>query len=651
VSYSGGVYTVAGSHTYAEEGSYPISIAVADDGVQTATITGTATVGDPNVVAKGGKTITSVEGANTGSVLLATFTDPGGAEVVGKYSADINWGDGTGTQVGAGAITLNGSTFEVRGSHTYAEESAADHPGSTPYQITVTIHHESTTPQVVTSTATVSDPAVVATGGKSVTAVEGATSASQVVATFTDPGGAEATGDYSATINWGDGTASTGADSITVSGGVFSVYGSHKYGEESGADHTGSNPYQITVTIHHESAPDSNQVTSTATVSDAALSASGNSFAGVGCLSTQTVAVATFTDLGGPEPSADYSATINWGGAGSGSTTGTIVANGNGSFSVQGSFTYATDGTFTVTVVITHEHGITATTTSTATIKDNLGILLLDKTGRGALADTGKGNVTVTGCGNIVVDSSDTQAAIASGNGVVSAAEIDVKGTVTHGHGAFLGTIDNNEAPESDPLSYLSAPPVPTTVRSTSTVNITSSMTLQPGLYIGGIKISGQANVILAPGIYYLQGGGFGVSGQATVTDNGLGVLLYNAPATSSDVVSFTSQGDVNLTGLSAAQLAGLGLAAPQYAGLQGLAIFQDRNWAATLSLTGKGNVNITGTIYAAAATIKVAGDGSLNLKGSATKNLGSHLIAADLLVAGNGGVNVDASNNNLQLL
>jgi hypothetical protein len=176
-------------------------------------------------------------------------------------------------------------------------------------------------------------------------------------------------------------------------------------------------------------------------------------------------------------------------------------------------------------------------------------------------------------------------------------------------------------------------------------------VTLQQGLYIGGIQISGQANVVLAPGIYYLQGGGFSVSGQATVTDNGMGVLLYNAPAKSSDGINFTGQGDVSLTGLTAAQLAGLGLSAPQYAGLQGLAIFQDRNSTATLSLSGQGNVNITGTIYAAAATIKVTGNGSLNLKGSALKNLGSHLIAADLTVTGNGGVNLDASDNNLQLL
>ena len=82
----------------------------------------------------------------------------------------------------------------------------------------------------------------------------------------------------------------------------------------------------------------------------------------------------------------------------------------------------------------------------------------------------------------------------------------------------------------ANPLAYLSASHVPSTVWSTRTPNVNSSVTLLPGLYIGGIKISGNANVILEPGLYYLQGGGFNVSGQATVTDNGQGVMLYNAP-------------------------------------------------------------------------------------------------------------------------
>jgi hypothetical protein len=188
-------------------------------------------------------------------------------------------------------------------------------------------------------------------------------------------------------------------------------------------------------------------------------------------------------------------------------------------------------------------------------------------------------------------------------------------------------------------------------VQSTAPLTITSDVTLQPGLYIGGINISGHAHVVLAPGLYYLQGGGFTVSGQATVTDNGQGVLLYNAPARGSDGITVSGQANVSLSGLSAAQLAGLGLTGPQYAGYLGLAIFQDRQATAALSLSGQANLQITGTVYAASATVTITGGGNLSLVGEAAKKFGAHLLVADLTVSGNGGVSVDASTNNLQLL
>jgi phosphodiesterase/alkaline phosphatase D-like protein len=448
---------------------------------------------------------------------------------------------------------------------------------------------------------------------------------------------------YTATIDWGDGTAANPdvtTGTVSLAGNTFSVAGNHTYQDEG--------DYTIQTTITHQGI--STTVKGAAHVADAPLSATGQNIAGLQGASTLPVTVAIFTDQGGPEPVSDYSATIDWGGAGTGSTTGTIVPNGDGSFSVQGSFTYQKSGVYTVGVHLVHEHGITADTSSTAAIKKNLGILLLDPTGQGALSVTGNGNVSVTGGGVIAADSSSSQAAVASGNGVVSAAEIDAAGTKATGNGAFVGPVDTSEPPQGDPLAYLAAPPVPNVVRSTRTLNITSSTTLQPGLYIGGIKISGHAHVVLAPGIYYLQGGGFTVSGQATVTDNGLGVMLYNAPGNKGDGITFSSQGDVNLSGLTAQELADLGLTGPQYAGYQGLAIFQDRSSSASITLSGKGNVNITGTVYAAGATVQVTGGGSLNLVGSAAKKFGSHLIVGDLAVTGDGGVSVDASNNNLEL-
>jgi hypothetical protein len=271
-------YFVAGAgalgtmnHTYVEEGNYAPKVTVTDfTGLTDSKSFGVA-VSDPAVDGTGGFTVNAVEGASSGSQTVATFTDPAGAEATANYSATIDWGDGT---TGPGSISQSGGVFTVTGSHAYAEESAADHPGSNPYDITITLAHESAPTTTVHSSAVVSDPAVTPTGGFTFTVVEGVPSGTQTVATFTDPGGAEPLADYSAVIDWGDGTTSPGT--ITFAAGVYTVQGDHTYATGLGgpADFGNTlcdaNPPEyhkpITVTISHESAP-----TATA-ISDAAIS-------------------------------------------------------------------------------------------------------------------------------------------------------------------------------------------------------------------------------------------------------------------------------------------------------------------------------------------------------------------------------------------
>jgi hypothetical protein len=109
---------------------------------------------------------------------------------------------------------------------------------------------------------TVIDPPVAATSGFTFTAIAGAPAPPQTVATFTDPGGPEALSDYSATIGWGDNASSPAVILFDTSTGVFTVQGSHLYAQ------AGSNT--ITVTIHHDAAPDA-RASGTANVTDLGL--------------------------------------------------------------------------------------------------------------------------------------------------------------------------------------------------------------------------------------------------------------------------------------------------------------------------------------------------------------------------------------------
>src|SRR4029077_2791856 len=136
--------------------------------------------------------ISAAEGAGTGAVATATFTDPGGAEALTNYGASISWGDG---QSSPGTISYDATShvFTVSTtSHTYAEEGVVT--------VTTTVTHDAAADTSDSQAFTVSDPAVVVTE-QAISAAEGAGTGTVTTTTFTDPGGAEATGDYAATIN------------------------------------------------------------------------------------------------------------------------------------------------------------------------------------------------------------------------------------------------------------------------------------------------------------------------------------------------------------------------------------------------------------------------------------------------------------------
>lgn len=345
-----GVFTVQGSHTYAEQGADALKVTIHHVGAADATASSSATVADPTVIATGGYTITATEGVAAAAQTVATFTDPGGAETLANYSADIVWGDGN-TSPGTLIFNATSGVFTVEASHTYAEQRAD--------AIKVTIHHGSALDATAASTANVADPAVMGGGGFLIEAVEGTASGTKTVATFTDPGGAEATTNYSADVAWGDGSTSPGAITFDASSALFLVQAGHSYAEQ------GSDPIQVT--IHHGAAPVA-LATSSAKITDPAVTAIGGyTLQATEGASSALQTVATFTDPAGAEPVANYSVDIAWG---DGDTSpGTLSLNSTtGVFSVQGGHMYATTGADAIKVTIHHASSADATANSTATV-------------------------------------------------------------------------------------------------------------------------------------------------------------------------------------------------------------------------------------------------------------------------------------------
>jgi hypothetical protein len=190
-------------------------------------------------------------------------------------------------------------------------------------------------------------------------AVEG-NAFSGTVATFIDPDAsdpADSAANDTATIHWGDGSSSAGTVTA-LGGGKYSVSGSHTYADE-------GTP-AVTVRITDPDDPGGPATASaTATVSDAALAATGSpAFASANPVSHT---VATFTDANPGATALDFTTgggitTIGWG---DGTTSpGTVTQTGPGHFAVSGTHTYAVLGPHTITTNIVDDGGSTAMATT-----------------------------------------------------------------------------------------------------------------------------------------------------------------------------------------------------------------------------------------------------------------------------------------------
>jgi alpha-tubulin suppressor-like RCC1 family protein len=174
---------------------------------------------DQAISVQGGQTYTGTEPAAV-SGTVATFTDPDPAAGAAEYAASIDWGDGTPATTGI-ISGPTGGPFTVTGSHTYGDE------GSYPIKVTITDTDNTANFGTITDTATIGDASLNASG-ISPLPVSGR-SFSGPVADFTDANTSTSSpADFTATIDWGDGTA-TSVGTVTGSGGSYQVSGSHSY--------------------------------------------------------------------------------------------------------------------------------------------------------------------------------------------------------------------------------------------------------------------------------------------------------------------------------------------------------------------------------------------------------------------------------------
>jgi PilX N-terminal len=286
--------------------------------------------------------------------------------------------------------------------------------------------------------------------------------------------------------------------------------------------------------------------------------------------------------------------------------------------------------------------------------------------GNGSILTTGRtcsqgitmsGSQTIRADGAVTVDAGASgpcsQAINLNGSGnSVTAGEINTVGTVSGTDGQFDPDPKQIKLPVDDPYSSMLPPCYPeantgcnTNVTLTSAdirygtaanppnqpFSALSNTTVLPGIYYGGIRVSG-TNVKMTPGVYIMAGGGFSVSTGTTDVSvlggggplNVSGVMIYNTldpahqngggAAASFDLSSGTSS--PTLWSPTASASDPYGASDP----FKGFVLFQDRNLSPQPDVRIQGGTTsareLDGIVYAPNAQVLLMGTSTINLAG-----------------------------------
>ncbi len=346
-----GAFTVAGSHSYADNGPFTVTVTVQHVGGNAVPLTVDMNVAP--LLSLSNFITTAPAGAPVGTV--ATLTDLNPAITASGLQASIFFSDGFTDKA---IITGSNGQFTVSSSHGVAvREGSIFGVNLTVSEIVSGASISMGGPVTVTDGLLAASPKIIqAEPGVAWTGAAGA---------FYDSDGLSSVADYrSVSIDWGDGSAAS-AGTVVPNGvvGYFAVTGSHTWAAAS------SHPFVVSINVL-DSGGSSVVIKSQAFVSASLVKVAGDANT-VGAGVASLLDVAEFVVLDQNATVADFAATIDWG-DGSAASGGTITG-GGGAFSVSGTHTYAKSGAYTtqITVSNTQPGGGSGSANGTTTVNQS----------------------------------------------------------------------------------------------------------------------------------------------------------------------------------------------------------------------------------------------------------------------------------------
>ncbi len=233
-------------------------------------------------------------------------------------------------------------------------------------------------------------------------------------------------------------------------------------------------------------------------------------------------------------------------------------------------------------------------------------MLSLDESASGAITTSGAVEINAAGCG-MAMNSGADDALSLNGAVDINIGDVSIAGgyKVKGGAAKFnYATMKTKASRTRDPYADLENDQESSCSKndSKSPVKVSQSETLKPGVYCGGLDISGNVNITFEPGVYVIDGGDFSVSGAGSLYGEGVTFILTNS--------GNGEYGNINISGGKKIDFTAPAEGEPW----EGIVIYQDApedSSSKQNKFTGTSEINITGVIYTPNRGISFGGNNS----------------------------------------
>ncbi len=237
-------------------------------------------------------------------------------------------------------------------------------------------------------------------------------------------------------------------------------------------------------------------------------------------------------------------------------------------------------------------------------------VLTLESSGAGSILMTNSSSIVAKGC-SVYSNSSNAKGISLADSSYIDASLVCSAGGVKNNSGSVANNFSGDCPPIPDPLTTRPAPKFGGCDNNKFSVS-SGTVTLDPGVYCGGLKITGDAQVVFKPGDYVIKDGPFEISKSAQARGKDIGFFLSGSHAK----LTFLGDAEIDFSGREKGVLAGM-------------LFFEDPNTAQkerhTISATDAHT--LTGTIYLPSGTLLVDPNAQVANKSAYTAIIVKNLV------------------------